>query len=163
MANIATNPRGLFNRATKGLKTEPAEFQVEAGRISFLAETLGETDPIHHDRNAARAAGHLDIVAPPTFVMVLDLETGRALERRGEPSIMSRIGCDYRRLLHGEERYDYHGLIFAGDRLTITTEVLDFEDKKGGALELAHMRSEIRHADRGLVATITRSLVHRLA
>ena len=163
MADIAQNPRGLFDRATTGLRSEPVQFEVEAGRISFLAETLGESDPIHHDRAAAHAAGYPDVVAPPTFAMVIDLETGRALERRGERSILSRIGCDYRRLLHGEERYDYHGLIFAGDSLSIVTEVVGFEDKKGGALELAHLRSEIRHPERGVVATITRSLVHRLA
>ncbi|MFA7432730.1 MAG: MaoC family dehydratase N-terminal domain-containing protein [Gemmobacter sp.] len=163
MTDIAPNPRGFFDRATKGLKTEPVQFEVEAGRISFLAETLGETNPVHHDRAAARAAGYPDVVAPPTFAMVVDLETGRAQERRGEPSVLSRIGCDFRRLLHGEERYDYHGLIFAGDTLSIMTEVVGFEDKKGGTLELAHLRSEIRHPERGVVVTITRSLVHRLA
>lgn len=163
MDATSSNPNGLFNRSTKGLITDPVEFQVEAGRISFFAETLGERNPVHHDRAAAQAAGHPDVVAPPTFAIVVDLETGRALERQGKPSVLARIGCDYRRLLHGEERYDYHGAIHAGDRLSITTEVLGFEDKKGGALELAHLRSEIRHPERGLLVSITRSLVHRLA
>lgn len=162
MADSAPNMRGLFDRTTVGLKTEPIEFEVEAGRISFLAATLGEDNPLHHDRQAAQAAGYPDIVAPPTFVMVVDLETGRALERRGQKSIFSRIGCDFRYLLHGQERYDYHGMIFAGDKLSITTEVVGFEDKKGGALEFAYLRCEITHPQRGVVATITRSLVHRL-
>jgi hypothetical protein len=76
--------------------------------------------------------------------------------------VPSLIGCNFARLLHGEERYDYHGLIFAGDRLAVTTEIVDFEYKKGGALEFAHMRTEVRHAERGLLVVITRSLVHRL-
>jgi len=163
MVEIAPNIRGLFDRTTMGLRTEPVEFEVEAGRISFLAETLGENNPLHHDREAAQAAGYPDVVATPTFVMVVDLETGRALERRGEKSIMSRIGCDFRYLLHGQERYDYKGMIFAGDKLSIVTEVVGFEDKKGGALEFAYLRSEIAHPQRGVVATITRTLVHRLA
>lgn len=163
MSDSTVNPRGIFKRDTKGMKTDPVTFEVEAGRIAFFCETLGETNPIHHDAEAARAAGFPGVVAPLTFPMLVDTEVARTTDRAGKPSIFAQIGCDFTRLLHGEERYDYHGLIFAGDRLSATTEVVDFEDKKGGALELVHLRSEIRHPDRGLLAVITRSLVHRLA
>ncbi|WP_333826625.1 FAS1-like dehydratase domain-containing protein [Pararhodobacter sp.] len=162
MSGIAPNPRGLFDRSTVGQTTEPVAFEVEAGRVSFFADVLGETGAIHHDRAAARAAGHPDVVAPPTFAMVVDLEAGRALERQGHKSLLTLIGCDFTRLLHGEERYDYSGLIYAGDCLSIETEVAGFEDKKGGALELAHLRARISHPERGVLVTITRSVVHRL-
>jgi len=162
MGETSQTARGFFKRDTKGTKTELITFDVEAGRISFFCETLGEMNPIHHDADAARAAGFRGIVAPPTFAMVVDTETGRTAERAGKASLPTLIGCNFARLLHGEERYDYHGLIFAGDRLAVSTEILGFEDKKGGALEFAHMRTEIRHAERGLLVTITRSLVHRL-
>ncbi|MCC5859075.1 MAG: MaoC family dehydratase N-terminal domain-containing protein [Ectothiorhodospiraceae bacterium] len=162
MGQTSKIAQGFFKRETKGMKTDPIAFDVEAGRISFFCEMIGEMNPIHHDADAARAAGFPGIVAPPTFAMVVDTETGRAAERAGKPSILTLIGCNLARLLHGEERYDYHGLIFAGDRLTVTTEIVDFEDKKGGALELAHLRAEIHHEQRGLVTVITRSLVHRL-
>lgn len=162
MSDMLTRPRGLFDRATVGLVTEPVEVRVEAGRISFFAETLGENDPVHHDRKAARAAGFPEIPAPPTFAMVIDLEAGRIARRLGRQSVFDRIGCDYTRLLHGEERYDYSGTILAGDRVTIETEVIGFEDKKGGALEIAHLRATIRHPERGVLVTISRALVHRL-
>jgi len=162
MSATTDTPRGLFDRTTVGQKTVPMVFDVEAGRISFFAEVLGENAAIHHDRAAARAAGFPDVVAPPSFAMVVDLEAGRKLERAGHRSLATLIGCDYTRLLHGEERYDYTGLIFAGDRLSIETEVMGFEDKKGGALELAHLRARISHPDRGVLVTITRILVHRL-
>lgn len=162
MSGIAPNPRGLFDRSTVGQTTEPVVFTVEVGRISFFADVLGETAQIHHDRATARAAGHPDVVAPPTFAMVVDLEAGRTLDRQGHKSLLKLIGCDLTRLLHGEERCDYSGLIYAGDRLTIETEVVGFEDKKGGALELAHLRARISHPERGVLVTITRSLVHRL-
>lgn len=162
MGETSQTLRGYFKRDTKGTVTDPVTFDVEAGRISFFCETLGEMGAIHHDADAARAAGFPGIVAPPTFAMVVDTETGRAAERVGKASLPTLIGCNFARLLHGEERYDYHGLIFAGDRLSVSTEILGFEDKKGGALEFAHMRTDIRHAQRGLLVTITRSLVHRL-
>lgn len=162
MGETSQAARGYFKRDTTGTRTDPVSFDVEAGRISFFCETIGELGAIHHDAAAARAAGYRGIVAPPTFAMVVDTETGRAAEQAGKGSIHTLIGCNLARLLHGEERYDYHGLIFAGDRLRVSTEVVGFEDKKGGALEFAHTRTEIRHAERGLLVTITRSLVHRL-
>lgn len=162
MGETSEAVRGFFKRETKGFVTDPINFDVEAGRISFFCETIGEANPIHYDADAARAAGYPGIVAPPTFAMVVDTETGRTAERSGQASLPTLIGCNFARLLHGEERYDYHGLIFAGDRLSVSTEILGFEDKKGGALEFAHMLTEIRHAERGLLVTITRSLVHRL-
>jgi acyl dehydratase len=162
MGETSQATRGYFKRDTAGIRTEPVSFDVEAGRISFFCETIAEMGAIHHDDAAARAAGFPAIVAPPTFAMVVDTETGRAAERAGRASIPTLIGCNFARLLHGEERYDYHGLIFAGDRLSVSTEVVGFEDKKGGALEFAHMRTQITHQQRGVLVTITRSLVHRL-
>jgi acyl dehydratase len=162
MGETSQMTRGFFRRETKGTITDPVHFDVEAGRIAFFCDVIGEMDPIHHDKDAALAAGYPDVVAPPTFAMVVDIETGRAMERAGKASVTALIGCNFARLLHGEERYDYHGLIFAGDRLAVATEIVDFEDKKGGALEFAHMRTEVRHAQRGLLVVITRSLVHRL-
>ncbi|GLS79605.1 FAS1-like dehydratase domain-containing protein [Paracoccus marinus] len=162
MSDTIFPPRGLFNRATTGLKTDPIFFDVEAGRISFFAETLGEDDPVYHDRDDARAAGHPDVPAPPTFPCVVDLETSRIAKRMGRTPIYDLIGCDYTRLLHGEETYEYFGPIYAGDRVSFTTEVVGFEDKKGGALETARLRAEIRHARRGLLVAIERVLVHRL-
>lgn len=162
MKGTAINPRGLFDRSTVGMTTLPQAFDVDASRIAFFAEVLGETGAIHHDRAAAQAAGYADVVAPPTFAMVIDLEAGRKLERAGHKSLLTLIRCDFSRLLHGEERYDYTGPILAGDRVVIETKVIGFEDKKGGALELAHLQARINHAERGLLVTITRSLVHRL-
>lgn len=161
-ATVQGNPRGIFDRSTLGARTEAVEFEVEAGRVIFFAETVGETDPIHRDREAARAAGYPDVVAPATFAMVVDLEAGRLIEKRGGMGGLTLVNSDFRRLLHGEERYDYGGLIFAGDVLTVRTDVVGFEDKKGGALEFAHLRTLISHPARGPLVTITRSVLHRL-
>ena len=160
-ATIAA-PRGLFDRSTKGLSVEPVTVTVERGRIQFFAQVLGVTDAIHRDVDAARAAGFPDLVAPPSFFMVIEAAANDELRRGGRPSTLDRIGCDYRYLLHGDERYDYVGPIFAADEVTLTTKVVDFYDKKGGAMEFVTLESVVEHASRGVLVRATRNLLHRL-
>ncbi|MEL3892091.1 MaoC family dehydratase N-terminal domain-containing protein [Ferrovibrio sp. MS7] len=158
----AANPRGIFNRTSIGAKTKPVSYPVEKGRIAFFCDVVGETNPIHFDEAAARKAGFPTIVAPPTFPMVIDLETTNAARRLGFTPIFDLVRCDLRYLLHGTERYEYAGHLLAGDEITITHEVLGFEDKKGGALEFCHVRSSLTHPVRGEVVAIRRTFVHRL-
>lgn len=67
-----------------------------------------------------------------------------------------------KRLLHGDEHYSYHGLIFAGDTVSFDTRVVDFHDRKGGMLEFVTLESRITHAERGVLISATRNLLHRL-
>ena len=158
----AAIPHGLFDRTTKGVTFAPAKILVERGRITFLAEVLGLTDSTHFDVEAARAKGYPDLLAPPSFYMVIEAAANDEHKRRGNPSILDRIGSDYRYLLHGDERYEYHGPIFAGDEVTHSTTVVDFYDKKGGTMEFATLRSVVEHPTRGVLVSATRSLLHRL-
>ncbi|WP_174286966.1 MaoC family dehydratase N-terminal domain-containing protein [Sphingomonas bacterium] len=159
---VAATNRGLFDRSTKGLTVAPVFVPIERGRIQFFAQVLGITDPVHIDVNAARANGYPDLVAPPSFYMVIEAAANDELKRTGQPSTFDRIGCDYRYLLHGDESYEYIGPIFAGDEVSLTTTVVDFYDKKGGAMEFVTLRSSIEHADRGVLVRATRNLLHRL-
>lgn len=84
------------------------------------------------------------------------------LRRKGQQSTLDRIGCDYRYLLHGDKRYDYQGPIFAGDDVALTTTVVEFYDKKGGAMEFVTLESVVEHAKRGVLVRATRNLLHRL-
>ncbi|HBO54429.1 MAG TPA: hypothetical protein DD664_04815, partial [Janibacter terrae] len=45
-------------------------FSVGREHIRDFAEAVGATDPVHHDLEAARAAGYADLVAPPTFAVI---------------------------------------------------------------------------------------------
>ncbi|MFV0301178.1 MAG: MaoC family dehydratase N-terminal domain-containing protein [Paracoccus sp. (in: a-proteobacteria)] len=153
---------GRFNRACEGQKIGPFPVEVERGALVFFARTIGETDPVHSDVAAARAAGHPDIVAPPTYGAVLDMAAAHDAARRGEEGALALIGADMRRLLHGAERFDYHGPIFAGDEVTLTTIVKGFSDARNGKLEFAHLETTISHAERGDLVTIRRDLIHRL-
>ena len=159
----STIPKGLFKRETKGKSLPPVTVSVERGRIRFFAQVLGETDPIHLDLDEARAKGHPDLVAPPSFFMVVEALANEERRRRGEVALAELIGCDYRYLLHGNEHYDYEQLIFAGDEVSLTTSIVDFYDKKGGAMEFVSIESVIEHAERGVLVRATRTLLHKLA
>jgi acyl dehydratase len=153
----------MFKRDLKGKRLAPIEVQVERGRIRFLAEVLGGSDPIHVDVDAAVAAGYPDLVAPPSFIVAIEAAVEDERRRLGQEPLTSMLGCDFNYLLHGSERYEYSGLIFAGDTLVCTTEFVDFYDKKGGAMEFVDMQTDIAHKDRGVLMRAHRTLIHKFS
>lgn len=162
MSGSDGSPQGLFKRESKGRSTTPVSVSIERGRLRFFAQVLGDTDPIHIDPSHARAKGHPDLVAPPSFFMVVEALANEEARRRDEPSALDLVGADFRYLLHGTEQYRYDGLIFAGDEVSLTSRVLDFYDKKGGAMEFVEIESCVTHAQRGVLVRCTRTLLHKL-
>jgi acyl dehydratase len=161
--SVATdNPRGIFDRSMKGRKIAPATVQIERGRIRFFSQVLGEQDPIHFDLDAARAAGHPDLVAPPSFFVVVEALANEERVRRGDVSAASLVKCDFRYLLHGDERYFYTAPLYAGEDVEVSTVIVDFYDKKGGAMEFVVFESTISNAKRGPLIRSRRTLLHRL-
>ena len=53
-----------------GKRYPPFEYEVGREKIREYANAVGETNPVHHDLEAARAAGFADVVAPPMFCVV---------------------------------------------------------------------------------------------
>lgn len=154
--------RGMFDRSVSGTTTSPVTVHIERNRIRFLCQVLGIKDAVHHDVAAARAAGHRDLLAPPSFPMVIEALAHDERARAGLPNMLELLRCDLRYLLHGGEAYVYTGPIFAGDDIEFTTEFLGFQDKKQGTLEIADIAMRFSHAERGLLVTAHRILIHRL-
>lgn len=110
---------------------------VETGRLRFFAKATGQTDPVYFDEAAARAAGYPSLPVPPTFLFCLEMESP------DPAAIRNLLGMDYRSLLHGEQGFAYHGMAFAGDRLTFEQRIEDIYDKKGGALEFVVRKTRV--------------------
>ncbi|WP_082736998.1 MaoC family dehydratase N-terminal domain-containing protein [Blastomonas sp. CCH2-E1] len=161
-SEAASKPRGIFDRSTKGHQMPTVSVEVERGQIRFFAKALGETDPIHFDIDAAQAAGFPDVVATPSFFMPIEAMADEERARLGQPSLIKLLRCDFGRLLHGDETYTYHGLVFAGDVVQFDTKITDFYEKKGGLMEFVTIESTVSHAKRGVLITATRTLLHRL-
>ena len=67
------------NVAAIGKRYEPLTYAVGREKIVEYALATGETEPLHMDLAAARAAGFADVVAPPMFAVVYQ---GRSVARR---------------------------------------------------------------------------------
>jgi acyl dehydratase len=94
-----------------------AVYEVGRAKIAEFATALGDPDPVYRDADAARAAGHPDVIAPPTFAIVLSLDAGTVVVE--DPD----VGIDYSRVVHGEQRFTHHRPIRAGDRLVATASI----------------------------------------
>ncbi len=119
----------MIDKQFIGYEVPPTLWDVEKGRIRFFAQVIGATDPIYFDASAAQAAGYRNVVAPPTFIFGAESDSGVLM------TLLDTLKIDLRKVLHGEQRFDYHAPVCAGDTLRFQTRVADIYDKKGGALE----------------------------
>jgi acyl dehydratase len=94
-------------------------------KIREYASAVGETSPLCHDVEAARAAGYADVVAPPMFACVYSWP---ALT----PVVLDpEVGIDFSRLVHGAQQFVWHEPVVAGDEIT-TEATLEDRSERGG-------------------------------
>ena len=122
-------------------------------KIREFARAVLANNPINLEVEAARAAGYTDIVAPPTFAVVVQELTLQQL--LAEPD----AGIDFARVVHGEQRFSFTRPIVAGDELTATLTVASVKSLGGHSMVTAE--SSIVDADGAHVVTATSTLVVR--
>jgi acyl dehydratase len=128
-------------------------YEVGREKIREFAEAIGSTDPVHTDPEAARALGYPDVVAPPTFAIVV------AQRCEGQVMVDPEAGIDYTRLVHGEQKFTHHRPIVAGDRLTSVAHVDDARTMAGNGRVVT--RVEITDAKGEPVTTAVSMVVIR--
>ena len=142
-----------LNRDYVGRRTTSVEpFEVTRGDIRRFAEAIGDPSPVYVDREAARALGHPDVLAPPTFLITLGGGGGSSL--LAEPG----LGLHFAMLVHGEQEFVLHRPIRAGDRLDSETRIEDIRD--AGRNELMTLVTEVSCAGEP-VATVVNTIVSR--
>jgi acyl dehydratase len=137
----------------------PPEGVYEVGRekIREFAEAVaggGPVHPAHVDPQAARELGHPDVIASPTFAVIVAQRSDARLVRDPE------AGIDFSRVVHGEQRFVHHRPVVAGDRLVATLHV-DAVRGGGGGHAMVTTRSEIATEDGEAVCTATSTIVVR--
>lgn len=133
--------------------TEP--FEVTSGAIAAFATAIGADDPVHHDAAAARTSGHADVVAPPTFPIVVAFA---AIERlMADPA----VGIELRNVVHAEQRFDVARPVCAGDVLTARLRVESVRTAAG--TDLIATSSRIATVEGDHVCTAFATLAHRPA
>ncbi|KAB1909130.1 MaoC family dehydratase N-terminal domain-containing protein [Micromonospora tulbaghiae] len=102
-----------------------APYQVGREKIREFAAAVGATDPVHHDPEAARSLGHSDVVAPPTFPVVVTMAASRQIVE--DPA----LGVDYSRVVHGDQRFAYTRPVVAGDELVCVSTIEEVTSRGG--------------------------------
>src|SRR5258708_7153269 len=120
----------------------PIHFEVERGRLRFFARTIGLTDPIHFDLEAARRARHRDLPVPLTF-----LSHSLELELPDPLGWLAELGGDLMTTTHAEQEFTYHSLAYANDQLVLERRIVDVYTKKAGALEFVVKQTDLRRGD----------------
>ncbi len=130
-----------------------AVYEVGRVKIAEFATAIGEDDPVHRDPDAARAAGYPDVIAPPTFAIVLTLEAANVV--LADP----QVSLDYSRVVHGEQRFAHTRPIRAGDRLVATTTIEAVRTVAGN--DMLTTRVDVATEDGEAVCSATSMLVAR--
>ncbi len=131
--------------------TEPYEVGVE--KIREFADAIGDPNPAYRDREAAKALGHADVIAPPTFAFVLTFRASRQLVDDPE------LGIDYSRVVHGDQRFEYARPVRAGDALTVAVTLETV--RSAGGHDMLTSRSDVVTVDGEHVAAVRSTLVVR--
>jgi acyl dehydratase len=131
--------------------TEP--YEVGREKIREFADAIGDPNPAYRDRAAAEKLGYPDVIAPPTFPIVVSSRAAAAVVLDPE------LGLDYSRVVHGEQRFVYTRPVRAGDRLTVAVTVENI--RSAGGNDILTTRSEVSTVDGEPVVTTYSTLVAR--
>lgn len=136
-------------------RTYPASEPYEVGRekIREFADAIGDSNPAYRDIEAAQALGHPDIVAPPTFPIVVSMRVS------GQAIADPELGVDYSMVVHGEQRFTYTRPVYAGDVLSGTLSIEDI--RAAGRNEMLTTRVDLETPKGEHVCTAHSTLVVR--
>jgi acyl dehydratase len=128
-------------------------YDVSRRQIAAFADAIGADDPTHHDPSAAQAAGHPDVIAPPTFPIVVAFQA--MTDFMADPDLRLEL----RNVVHSEQRFEIDRPVRAGDVLTATIGVESVRQAAGTSLIAT--RSTVRTVDGERVCVAYATLAHR--
>jgi len=100
-------------------------YEVGREKIGEYARVLGIGNPVHFDREAARAAGYRDVVAPPMFCVVY---SAPALA----PAMFDpEVGMNFAAMVHGGQEFEWGEPACSGDEITTGARCLEIYEKDG--------------------------------
>jgi len=136
---------------TEAIGKEYPETTYEVGleKIREYANAVGQSEPVHHDREAARAAGFRDVVAPPMFAVVY---SGPAM---GPAILDPDVGINFATMVHGGQEFVWGEPVCAGDVITTRARVTEIYEKDGKGFYVFESVSTNQDGDEVVRATWT--------
>lgn len=128
-------------------------YEVGREKIREFAESVGDGSALYRDVEAAEAAGYADVIAPPTFAVLLSMSAQDVIVED------SQLGLDYSRVVHGQQDFTHHRPIRAGDELVVVVHVDDIRARAGN--DFLTVRAEIGTVGGEPVCTAKSMLVAR--
>jgi acyl dehydratase len=138
-------------------RTYPASepYEVSRVKIAEFADAIGDPSPVYRDPAAARAAGHPDVIAPPTFAIVISMAaSGRAV---ADPD----LGINYAMVVHGEQQFQYSRPFRPGDLVTAQSTITSI--RSVGSMSMMTTSTELRTTAGEHLCTALATLVERSA
>ncbi len=116
----------MFDKSNIGYSFAPFTIEVYRNKIAELNQAIGDINPIYQSRAGAQAAGLPDVPMSPTTPTVFNFwgDSNKGSE-------MTKLGIDVKRILHGEEEYEYLAPVYPHDVLTGVTTVVDGTTRRG--------------------------------
>ena len=108
-----------------GKSFAPSTYAVGREKIREYAHAVGETNPLYLDVEAARAAGHADVVAPPMFAVVYS--SPAVIPALFDP----QVEMNFAMMVHGGQEFEWGPLVVAGDEITTTASVKSITERDG--------------------------------
>jgi acyl dehydratase len=103
----------------------PQTYAVGREKVREYANAVGETNPVHLDVDAARAAGYADVVAPPMFAVVYSAKSMA-------PAVLDpEVAINLALMVHGGQEFVWGSPVVAGDEITTTATVKDISERDG--------------------------------
>jgi acyl dehydratase len=138
-----------LDTAATGKTYAPSVYAVGREKIREYAYATGESNPLHLDLDAARAAGYRDLVAPPMFAVVY------AAPAVAPGLFDPEVGIDFARMVHGGQEFRWGPLVVAGDEITTTVTLKDVTARESMSFFVFESVSENQGGDTVCVGTWT--------
>ena len=132
-------------------KTPP--YLVGREKVREFSRAVFASSPVNLSVQAAQAAGYPDLVAPPTFAIVVQQLTLDQL------FAVEDAGIELTHVVHGSQQFTYTRPIVAGDELTAELSISSIKTLGGNAMVTAE--TAIHDIDGAHVVTATSTLVVR--
>jgi acyl dehydratase len=135
--------------AAVGKQYPPVLYAVGREKVREYAAAVGETNPVHLDPEAARAAGYADVVAPPMFCVVY------AAKAMGPAVLDPEVGINLMMMVHGGQEFVWGPPVVAGDEITTSVTVSEIYEKDGKGFYVFESTSDNQKGERVCTGTWT--------
>ena len=144
----------MVNPAIEGkIYPRTSSYLVGREKIREFAKAVFSKDPANLDLEAAIKQGYKDLIAPPTFAVVI--------QERSLTQVIAdtEAALDFSRVVHGDQRFIHVRPIVAGDELTSELKVASVKQLAGNSM--VSFETQIFDAGQELVCTAISTLVVR--